>query len=128
MAQTWAEFLGDSEASSGESEVVRRRFTARLRESLSRSRRALTAELVAAAFDPGDSASWERLEEALLRADVGAVATARLVERLEARSDLGDLGEALAQEVATLLGPPPSLDVTATPAVILVVGVNGTGK
>jgi fused signal recognition particle receptor len=128
MARSWAEFLGDAEASSGESEAVRRRFTARLRESLSRSRRALTAELVAAAFDPGDSASWERLEEALLRGDVGAVATAALVERLEARADLGDLGEALAQEIATLLGPPPCLDVSAAPSVILVVGVNGTGK
>jgi fused signal recognition particle receptor len=99
-----------------------------LRDSLSRSRRALTAQIAAAAFDPADAASWERLEEALLGADVGAAATAELVARLEARPDLGDLGEALAEEIAVLLGPPPVLDLSAPTTVILVVGVNGTGK
>src|SRR5579864_497174 len=106
MARSWAEFLGDA-AGAVESESVRRGFASRLRDSLSRSRRALTAELAAAAFDPGDSASWERLEEGLLAADVGAAATAELVARLEARPELGDLGEALADEIAALFGPPP---------------------
>jgi fused signal recognition particle receptor len=128
MARSWAELLGDAETGSSESEAVRRGFAARLRESLSRSRRALTAELVAAAFDPGDAASWERLEEALLGADVGAAATAALVAALEARPGIGDLGEALSQEIASLLGAPPLLDVSASPAVLLVVGVNGAGK
>jgi fused signal recognition particle receptor len=127
MARSWAEFLGDAGADS-ESEVVRRRFSARLRDSLSRSRRALSAQLAAAAFDPGDGAAWERLEEALLGADVGPVATAELVAALEARPELGDLLEALAEETAALLGPPPRLDLSASPSVILVVGVNGTGK
>jgi len=35
---------------------------ARLRDSLSKSRRALTQELAAAAFDPDDEQAWERLE------------------------------------------------------------------
>src|SRR5581483_1095757 len=47
---------------------------------------------------------------------------------LEARGELGDLNEALAEEVATLFGEPPTLDLAHAPAVILVVGVNGTGK
>ncbi len=128
MARSWAEFLGDATAESGEEARARRGFTARLRDSLSRSRRALTAELAAAAFDPTDSAAWERLEEALLQADVGAAATAELVARLEARPELADLGEALAEEIAAILGPPPTLDLGGHPAVILVVGVNGTGK
>jgi fused signal recognition particle receptor len=55
-------------------------------------------------------------------------ATAELVRRLEARGELGDLGTALGEEAATLLGDPPTLDVSARPTVILVVGVNGTGK
>jgi fused signal recognition particle receptor len=55
-------------------------------------------------------------------------ATAELVQRLEARGELADLNEALADEVATLFGEPPVLDVQHEPAVILVVGVNGTGK
>src|SRR5256886_14563734 len=100
----------------------------RLRDSLSKSRRALTEQIQAAAFDPGDDLAWERLEEALIQADVGVRATAELVQRLEARGELGDLNEALAEEVATLFGEPPTLDIAHSPTVILVVGVNGTGK
>ena len=127
MARTWTELLGDAEGPY-ETETARQGFVSRLRESLSRSRRALTEEIAAAAFDPGDESSWERLEEALLTADVGVPATAELVRRLEARQDVGDLGEALADEIAEMLGAPTTLDVNHQPAVILVVGVNGTGK
>jgi fused signal recognition particle receptor len=127
MARSWAEFLGDAEGPY-ETEVARRGFASRLRESLSRSRRALSEQLAVAAFDPGDASSWERLEEALLGADVGVKATAELVARLEARQDVSDLSEALAEEIAALFGPPPSLALTTRPSVILVVGVNGTGK
>src|SRR5580693_3819080 len=127
MARSWAEFLGDGEGPY-ETAVARRGFAARLRESLSRSRRALTEQLAVAAFDPDDAASWERLEEALLGADVGVRATAELVERLEARGELSDLNEALAEEIAALFGSPATLALDARPAVILVVGVNGTGK
>ena len=127
MARSWAEFLGDGEGPD-ETETTRRGFAARLRDSLSRSRRALTEQISAMAFDPEDSESWERLEEALLAGDVGVKATAELVTRLEARQDVSDLGEALADEIATLFGPPPTLALDAHPSVILVVGVNGTGK
>jgi fused signal recognition particle receptor len=102
---------------------------ARLRDSLGKSRRALTEQIGVAAFDPADDASWERLEEALIAADVGVPATAELVQRLEARGDAGvNLGEALAEEAARMLGEPGSLAVSDNPSVILVVGVNGTGK
>jgi fused signal recognition particle receptor len=100
----------------------------RLRDSLGRSRRALTQELAAATFDPGDTASWERLEEALIAGDVGVPATAELVRRLEARGELANLNEALADEVADLFGEPPRIDLAGEPSVVLVVGVNGTGK
>jgi fused signal recognition particle receptor len=100
----------------------------RLRDSLSKSRRALVGEIAAAAFDPGNAADWERLEEALIMGDVGVAATAELVRRLEARGELGDLNAALAEEVAALFGEPPVLHVDGSPSVILVVGVNGTGK
>jgi fused signal recognition particle receptor len=101
---------------------------ARLRDSLGKSRRALTEQIAVAAFDPGDSASWERLEEALIAADVGVPATAELVQRLEARGDAADLGSALQEEIAGLLGEPARLELGGPPSVILVVGVNGTGK
>jgi fused signal recognition particle receptor len=127
VARTWTELLGDAEGPY-ETEVARQGFVRRLRDSLSRSRHALTEQLAVAAFDPDDSASWERLEEALLTADVGVPATAELVRRLEARQELGSLTDALAEEISELLGSATRLDVHHSPAVILVVGVNGTGK
>jgi fused signal recognition particle receptor len=127
MPRSWGELLGE-EGAQPDPEEQRAGLFSRLRESLSKSRRALTAELASAAFDPGDDAAWERLEEALIRADVGVRATAELVQRLEARQDLADLNAALSEELADLLGDPGTLDVQADPSVILVVGVNGTGK
>jgi fused signal recognition particle receptor len=127
LPRSWAELLGE-EGAQPEPEAERAGLFSRLRDSLTKSRQALTAELASVAFDPGDEAAWERLEEALIRADVGVPATAELVQRLEARQDLADLTSALADEIASLLGAPPTLDVHAEPSVLLVVGVNGTGK
>ena len=123
MARSWSELLGEDEAAP-DPETERAGLFSRLRDSLSKSRRALTEQIQVAAFDPADDLSWERLEEALLQADVGVAATAELVRRLEERGDVG----ALAAEVAQLFGEAPTLDVRHEPAVILVVGVNGTGK
>jgi fused signal recognition particle receptor len=127
MSRSWGELLGEADAEP-ETEVERRGLLGRLRESLGKSRRALGEQLAAAAFDPEDDASWERLEEALIYADVGVRATAELMRRLEARSDLTELTSALAEEIAALFGEPATLGVADRPSVILVVGVNGTGK
>ena len=126
MARSWAELLGDEAAPAEERE--RSGLFARLRDSLGKSRRALTEELALASFDPAEEASWERLEEALIAADVGVPATAELVQRLEARGDAADLGAALQEEIARMLGDPGRLELGARPSVMLVVGVNGTGK
>jgi fused signal recognition particle receptor len=120
VSRTWAELLGESAAD--ETPEERAGFFGRLRESLSKSRRALAQQLVA--FDPAAEDAWERLEEALIAADVGVPATAELVRRLEERGGL----ETLEQELAALLGEPGTLNVAARPSVVLVVGVNGTGK
>jgi fused signal recognition particle receptor len=127
VSRSWSELLGEEDARP-EPEERRAGLFSRLRDSLGKSRRALTEQLAAAAFDPADDTAWERLEEALIQADVGVPATAELVRRLEARQELGDLGEALADEIATLLGDPGLLHVQERPSVVLVVGVNGTGK
>src|SRR3954471_14057803 len=126
MARSWAELLGDEAAPAEESERSGR--FARLRDSLGRSRRALTEQIGVATFDAGDEASWERLEEALIAADVGVPATAELVQRLEARAVAGDLGVALQEEIAAMLGDPGRFELDGSPSLILVVGVNGTGK
>jgi fused signal recognition particle receptor len=126
MSYTWSELLGDEVAP--EDEPERAGFFGRMRESLAKSRQALTAELASAGFDSSDDEAWERLEEALIRSDVGVPATAELVRRLEARGIAGDLEGALVAEVEALFGDPPRLALTSAPSVILVVGVNGTGK
>src|SRR5437660_7949018 len=127
MPRSWSQLLGEENAQP-EPEEDRAGLFSRLRDSLSKSRRALTAELASAAFDPGAATAWERLEEALIRADVGVRATAELVQRLEGRPDLTDLNAALAEELAALFGEPTTLEIHADPSVLLVVGVNGTGK
>ena len=98
MARSWAELLGEAGAAP-EPDEARTGLFSRLRDSLAKLRRALTEEIASAAFDPGDVAAWERLEEALIRADVGVRATAELVRRLEASADLTDLDAALAEEI-----------------------------
>jgi len=128
MARSWSQLLGEENAEP-EAEEQRGRFFSRLRDSLGKSRRALTEQIAATAFDPSNDADWERLEEALIMGDVGVRATAELVQRLEARGDTAaNLNDALAEEVAQLFGEPATLDVAHAPTVILVVGVNGTGK
>src|SRR2546430_17358992 len=127
MARAWAELLGDAGAGP-EPEEQQAGLFSRLRGSLSKSRRALTEQIAAAAFDPGDAAAWERLEEALIRADVGVPATAELVQRLEAHQDLTDLSAALPNQITALLGDPGPLTVHAEPHAILVVRVTGTGQ
>jgi fused signal recognition particle receptor len=127
MPRSWAQLLGEADAAP-EPEAERSGRFSRLRDSLSKSRRALTEQIQVAAFDPGDDLAWERLEEALIQADVGVPATAELVRRLEARGNVGELGESLTEEAAALLGEPGTLNLSGNPSVILVVGVNGTGK
>ena len=80
----------------------------------------------------------EALEEALILADVGAATAADIVAELEPRArrerlDADELRERLADAPrADRRGadadPPPTIDLRAKPAVILMVGVNGTGK
>ena len=123
--RTWGELLGDEQPQE-DSEQETAGFFGRLRGSLSRSRRGIWQLL--SGFDPLDDESWEGLEEALIGADVGVAATDVLVERLRERRDLGELGTALTEEIEALLGEPGMLAVDDRPSVVLVVGVNGTGK
>ncbi len=116
-------------------EVSRGGVVARLRERLAKSRQALGAELSASLFDHIDEQTWERLEEALILADVGAKSTAEIVGRLESEVDAGAVrgpeevrGRLIELMAELAAAEPPRLDLSAKPAVIMVVGVNGTGK
>ena len=123
---------GDGKEPSGE---PRGGVFARLRENLTKTRNALGAELQATMFERLDDEAFERLEEILIAADVGAATTAAIVERLETEAAAGDLetGEDLTRRLRELVAETATIgdgtiDLTARPAVILVVGVNGTGK
>ena len=86
-----------------------------------------------------DDDAWEEIEEALLTADVGVGATAEIVERLRTRTKVlgtrspGELRALLADELVSALQPDLDRTLHSTPtgdrpAVVMVVGVNGTGK
>jgi fused signal recognition particle receptor len=114
----------------------RRRF----RERLGRSRAALSrgmSGLLARGAD--DDEAWEELEEALLSADVGVATATELVERLRtrARAERADgpaLRELLRSELLEAVGSSDRslaldlLEEHQRPGIVLVVGVNGTGK
>jgi fused signal recognition particle receptor len=138
MAVDWNQAfdLGDREiAVAPEDEEQREGFFKRLRTGLSRSREALTAEIGASLFDRIDEETWERLEEALILADVGAPTTADVVARLEgdvatqAVTGVDAIEDRLVQLLADVAQTgSPKIDLRAKPAVIMVTGVNGTGK
>ena len=120
-----------------EAEDERRGVFRRLRESLSKSRQALSEEISASFFDRIDEQTWERLEEALIYADAGAPTTAEVVERLEREVEAGAVpadGAAVRERLIEILaevagaGGRAPIDLGAEPAVLLMVGVNGTGK
>ncbi|MPZ51292.1 MAG: signal recognition particle-docking protein FtsY [Acidimicrobiia bacterium] len=78
-----------------------------------------------------DDAFWEEMEEALIAADVGVSASGDIVAAVrEARPERPDTArDLLAAELRAILDHPHrELDLVGEPAVIMVVGVNGTGK
>jgi fused signal recognition particle receptor len=133
---TGAPSAGDSGGAEGEADPARRRgLFRRLRESMAKTREALGSEIQATLFGVLDEHTWERLEEALIMADVGASTTASVVQTLESEVGAGELegGEALSERLIGLLAETARvgdgrIDVRARPTVIMAVGVNGTGK
>jgi fused signal recognition particle receptor len=137
MATSWQEAfdLGDREIRAEEPQEERAGVFRRLREGLSRSRQALTAELSSSFSERIDDSTWESLEEALILADVGAKTTAAVVRRLEDEVEAGQLGggeelrDRLIQVLAETASPGDGrIHLPDRPSVLMVVGVNGTGK
>ncbi len=109
---------------------------ARLRERLAKSRQALSAEISASLFDRIDDETWERLEEALILADVGAQGDRRgrrpARDGGRGRVGLRPGGDPRAADRAARRARRRAARRSSTsarkPTVIMVVGVNGTGK
>jgi fused signal recognition particle receptor len=77
--------------------------------------------------------TWDEVEETLIAADLGASLAARVVERSRRRRDVADAEAAVIAELLALYAPRdptpwPRVPAAGVPAVVLVVGVNGTGK
>ncbi len=140
MAREWSDLLllrdaaPASERDGEQTTAQRRGFVRRLRASLRATREALGASFAQTLAD-GD---WEALEEALIAADVGVASTTAVVDELSALARRERLdGDALRERLAVILarsarggdpGVDGTLDLRPLPTVVLMVGVNGTGK
>jgi len=140
MAREWSDLLvlrelaPASEQEDEQTTAQRRGFVRRLRASLRATREALGASFAQTLAD-GD---WEALEEALIAADVGVANTTAVVDELSALARRERLdGDALRERLAVILAdsarggegaPDATLDLRPLPTVVLMVGVNGTGK
>ncbi len=109
----------------------------RLRERLARSNTAIGKGLLALlSKDTIDAATWDEVEETLLLADLGVGPTTELMQRLRerVRVDGEDVAVLLRAELLRLVDPSMNRDLAtgrvdgSRPSVLLVVGVNGTGK
>ncbi len=129
--RAWAELFGLDPPPEAEAETEPRR-----RENLARPRQAISPQLAGIyASRLVTPADWDRLEEALIAADCGMEAALSLVEELRAEAGEGritsgdDLARALREAIVERMAPePPRIPLTGSPTVILIVGVNGSGK
>ncbi|CAN5580045.1 hypothetical protein BH24ACT20_BH24ACT20_01090 [soil metagenome] len=109
----------------------------RLRSGMKRSRESVVGQLNAAIAefrDAEDEEFWERVEEILISSDVGVNTTAKIVGELEQEAleknitSSEKLRELMIEKATQMLEGPVELDISHDPTVVLMVGVNGTGK
>ncbi|HSL83665.1 MAG TPA: signal recognition particle receptor subunit alpha, partial [Thermoanaerobaculia bacterium] len=99
-----------------------------LGRGLAGTRAVLGGRLSRMAGDGGTGPDWDALEEALLAADVGVAATADIVAGVAASGE-ADLRAAVRRRLLEVFaGADRSLRLEGSPAVVVVVGVNGSGK
>ncbi|HHE70924.1 MAG TPA: signal recognition particle-docking protein FtsY [Chloroflexi bacterium] len=104
-------------------------------ESLRKTRRSIFGQIVnlLGAGDI-DEETWEDIEALLMQGDVGVETTLALIDRVRARVQqeglhrADQLRQVLREEILALLPEPEALDLDWPLAIILVVGVNGSGK
>ena len=126
-----------SEEETPEEKPAKKSWFGRLKEGLGKSASKITSGLAEAIGKPKlDASDLDEIEDALIMADLGVAAAGRLTEGLKKRSfpdgvTKDSLAQALAEEVAEILTPvakPLELNPAHKPHVILMVGVNGSGK
>ncbi|WP_297210061.1 MULTISPECIES: signal recognition particle-docking protein FtsY [Thermodesulfovibrio] len=111
-------------------------FLERLKDKLSKTKQNIV-EKIEAIIPAGkriDEATIEEIEEILITSDLGIKATEEIIENLKRKlkegkaKDISDLKSLLKEELTNILGEDNYLNLNYKPSVILVVGVNGTGK
>ena len=111
-------------------------FLDKLKNGLKKTKNAIFGQIdnVLKAFVKVDEDLLEELEELLIMSDVGVNATEEIIERLREQIKDGRLKEkdqvisALKEILADMIGEGGDLNLTTTPSIILVIGVNGAGK
>jgi fused signal recognition particle receptor len=104
-----------------------------IEQGVARTRSGVIGRLRSILNGPLDDEAWEEVEEALISADVGATLAMKVVERARDRKDVANAEAAVTAELLSLFTtrdptPWPRIPAPGVPAVVLVVGVNGTGK
>jgi fused signal recognition particle receptor len=131
-----AEPTAAAEAAQALPTAQRAGWASRLKEGLSKSSRSLTSS-ISAIFTKRklDAATLDELEDVLIQADLGVEMASRIVkavakDRYDRQIDPGEVKRILAGEIAKVLEPVavPFRFGSEKPFVILVIGVNGSGK
>ena len=111
-------------------------FLDKLKAGLGKTKNALIGQIdnVLKTFVKIDEDALEELEEALICADVGVAATEEIIETLRERikddrlKSREDTEIAIREIISEMIGDGEPLNLSTTPSVILVIGVNGAGK
>ena len=111
-------------------------FYEKLKAGITKTKNAIMGNIdrVMQSFVKIDEDMLDELEESLIMADVGVETTERILDALRARikeqrlTDAADARAALCDIIAEMIGEGEPLDLSTTPSVILVIGVNGVGK
>ena len=113
-------------------------FLEKIKQGMARTRKAMSGRIAAVVPAAGhlDEDAVDEIEALLIAADVGLDTAVEIIDEVRARRDKivrpEDLTELLKAEVSRVFAPDPPFSFSAPPAgspcVILVVGVNGTGK
>ncbi len=111
-------------------------FFAKLKEGLAKTKNAVFGQVneVVKNFRKVDEELLEELEEIMICADMGTATTEKIIDELRDRiktnniKDADDVKVALGEILVNQIGEGGELDLSTTPSVILVIGVNGVGK
>lgn len=111
-------------------------FFEKIKEGLKKTKDSMMkqVELVINSFTKIDEDFFEQLEETLILSDIGVATSQKICAELRKKvkerglTDTGEIKGVLKEIVVQMLGEDTELNLSTTPSVILVIGVNGVGK